>query len=300
MRRSAVLAGRLRPPPADRLSWRLAAGDPARRLGRSSSTALFVDPPAATGLPAADRPVHPRARRRSRRRRCRSSADAPASEVALCPAEARSSVRSPTRPPTRTPTAKRRLAAAVEAAPGRDHRAVPPDPRPSRARLRGAPGRGLGRRGARAARLRGRASGGQRSTTAIRATRRGGRGGDGPADRDPRRVRRAARPRSRLRPQHDGRLGRRRRDRPRRDRRRAGGRDRVPRHARGGAGERQGADDRGRPVRRASTRRCCSTPATGTTSSASRSRRRTSRSCSRASRPTPRRIRGRAGTRSTR
>ena len=41
------------------------------------------------------------------------------------------------------------------------------------------------------------------------------------ADRDPRRVRRAARPRPRLRPQHDGRVGGRRRDRPRRDRRRA-------------------------------------------------------------------------------
>ncbi len=87
--------------------------------------------------------------------------------------------------------------------------------------------------------------------TAVRGrlARRSGR--RRPADRDPRRVRRAAGPRPRLRPQHDGGLGRRRGDRPGRDRRRAAGRDRLPRHAGRGAGQRQADHDRRRPVRRA-------------------------------------------------
>ena len=46
------------------------------------------------------------------------------------------------------------------------------------------------------------------------------------------------------------------------DRRRAARRDRLPRHAGRGAGQRQADHDRGRPVRRASTRRCCTTRAT--------------------------------------
>src|SRR5439155_21059767 len=59
----AVLARDVRPPPADRLSWRLDPRGPARGLGRRRRLALR-HPPAATGLPTADRPVHPRARRR--------------------------------------------------------------------------------------------------------------------------------------------------------------------------------------------------------------------------------------------
>ena len=70
------------------------------------------------------------------------------------------------------------------------------------------------------------------------------------ADRHPRRVRRAAGARSRLRPQHDGRVRGRGGDRPRIDRGRATRRDRVPRLPGGGAGERQGLHDRGRPARR--------------------------------------------------
>ena len=88
-----------------------------------------------------------------------------------------------------------------------------------------------------------------RLATAIRAVRRGGRGGDVAADRHPRRVRRAAGSRPRLRAQHDGRVRGRGGDRPRVDRRRAARRDRLPRLPGGRAGERQGLHDRGRPAR---------------------------------------------------
>ena len=70
------------------------------------------------------------------------------------------------------------------------------------------------------------------------------------ADRDPRRVRRPARSRPRLRPQHDGRLGGRCGDRAGGARRRAAGRDRVPRDAGRGTRQRQADHDRRRPVRR--------------------------------------------------
>ena len=66
------------------------------------------------------------------------------------------------------------------------------------------------------------------------------------AHRPPRRIRRAARPGAWLRSQHDGRPGRRLGARARRHARPVGRRDRVPGHARGGAGERQGDHDRGR------------------------------------------------------
>ena len=85
--------------------------------------------------------------------------------------------------------------------------------------------------------------------TAVRAgSARRPRGGRA-TDRHPRRVRRAARARSRLRPQHDGGVRGRRGDRARGGRRRARRRDRLPRHAGGGAGERQAGHDRRRPVR---------------------------------------------------
>ena len=84
--------------------------------------------------------------------------------------------------------------------------------------------------------------------TAVRAVKRGGRR-RWSSDRDPRRVRRAAGPRPRLRPQHDGRVGRRCRDRPRLDRRRAARRDRLPRLSGRGTRQRQEGDDRRRPVR---------------------------------------------------
>ena len=84
------------------------------------------------------------------------------------------------------------------------------------------------------------------------ASRRARRGR--PADRHPGRVRRAARPRPRLRAQHDGRVRRRGRDRPGVAGRRAAGRDRVPRHARRGTGQRQADHDRRRAVRRARCR----------------------------------------------
>ena len=86
--------------------------------------------------------------------------------------------------------------------------------------------------------------------TAIRAVRPRRARRRRPADRDPRRVRRAPRARARLWPQHDGGLGGRRRDRARRDGRRAARRDRLPRHAGRRAGERQGDHDRRRALRR--------------------------------------------------
>ncbi len=104
-------------------------------------------------------------------------------------------------------------------------------------------------RGGRAGRVRGRAP--------RRAPRHGGAGpsdgreGSGrPADRGPRRVRRAAGSRARLRPQHDGGVGRRRGDRPGSPARRVRRRDRLPRHAGGGAGERQAVHARRRPAGR--------------------------------------------------
>ena len=94
----------------------------------------------------------------------------------------------------------------------------------------------------------GRASGGQpRDGDPRHATRRSP--GRRPAHRDPRRVRRAARPGPWLRPQHDGRVRSRGRHRARRDRRRPAGRDRLPRHAGRGAGEWQADHDRRRAVR---------------------------------------------------
>ena len=145
------------------------------------------------------------------------------------------------------------------------------------------------------------------SRSSIQPAPRDSGPGDGAAvgaatapDRHPRRVRRAARARPRLRPQHDGRLGGRGRDRAGGDRRRAARRDRVPRHAGRGAGQRQADHDRRRPVRGPRRRRCFTTRATGATSRAIRSRRRTRRSSSTASRPMRRRIHGRARTRSTR
>ena len=106
----------------------------------------------------------------------------------------------------------------------------------------------MGRRGPRAPRVRRRASGGQPgdrnpSHAARRPWRRRA------ADRHPRRVRRAAGSRTWLRPQHDGRLRGRCRDRARRARRRTAGRDRVPWHAGRGTGERQADHDRRRAVR---------------------------------------------------
>ena len=140
-----------------------------------------------------------------------------------------------------------------------------------------------------------------RLATAIRATppRRPRR--RRPADRDPRRVRRAARSRPRLRPQHDGRLRGRCGDRAGGDRRRAARRDRVPRHAGRGAGQRQADHDRRRPVRRASTPRCSTTRATGQPRREPPARvRGRRRRLHTACRRTPRPIRGGARTRSTR
>ena len=126
-------------------------------------------------------------------------------------------------------------------------------------------------------------------------------GGAGTADRDPRRVRRPARPRPRLRPQHDGGVaGSAPRSPWRRSptscRARSSSSARRPRS--GGAASRSMIDDglfEGidaallfHPVRPEPRR------------SRSRSRPRTSRSCSTASRRTPRPIRGGAGTPSTR
>ena len=71
-----------------------------------------------------------------------------------------------------------------------------------------------------------------------------------PADRDPGRIRRPARSRTRLRPQHDGRLGGRCRHRAGGARRRAARRDRVPRDAGRGTWQRQADHDGRRPVRR--------------------------------------------------
>ena len=151
--------------------------------------------------------------------------------------------------------------------PRRDPRPVAPDPRRPGARLRGAPRRRRGSpRSSRATATRS-STRPAASPTAIRAVaaRRARR--RRPADRDPRRVRRAARARPRLRPQHDG-------------RRRAS----VPRSPSpsiadelpgeivflGTPAEERGSGkadhDRRRPVRRASTRRCCTTRATATTS----------------------------------
>ena len=203
-------------------------------------------------------------------------------------------------PPSRT--ARRREGPSRGSRPGgprRDPRPVASDPRRPGAGLRGAPRLRLGGRSAGTARLRGPASGRQPPDGHPRgATRRSG--WRRPAHRDPRRVRRAAGPRPRLWPQHDGGVRRGRRDRARVRRRRAARRDRLSRHAGRGAGERQGADDRGRPVRRASTPRSCTTPATAATSRAGRSRPRTSTSCITVSRPTPRPTRGWVATPSTR
>ncbi len=129
--------------------------------------------------------------------------------------------------------------------PRRDPRAVAPDPRRPGDRVRGASRRRGGRGGARPARVRGRVPrrhpGHRHPRRAPRRARR-----RWSPDRDPRRVRRAPRARARLRPQHDGGVGRRRGDRPGVDGRRAARRDRLPRDPGRGAGERQADHDRRR------------------------------------------------------
>ena len=253
---------------------------------------------------AADRAVHDRAGGRRRGDAVRGTLTTPVrarARLRAQPIAARRSRDDPQRHPP-GPAVRRRQGRARRGGrsrPGRDPRPVAPHPRQPRAGLRGGPGGGLDRRDPGAPRLRGRASG-----------RPPGDGDPGrptwwpwrrrPADRHPRRVRRAARARPRLRAQHDGRVGRRRRDRPRRDRRRAARRDRLPRDPGRGARQRQAVHDRRRPVRR--DRRGAAVPPVRPEPrrDATRWRPRTSTSSSPASRRTPRRIRGWAGTRSTR
>ena len=121
--------------------------------------------------------------------------------------------RRPSRRAVRRPQGPRRRRGRGR--PRRDHRPVAPHPREPRAGVRGAPGLGMGRGGHRASRVRRRAArrlprhGRPRPPDRRPRCRR-------PADRDPRRVRRAARPRPRLRPQHDGGVRGRRGDRARR------------------------------------------------------------------------------------
>ena len=140
-----------------------------------------------------------------------------------------------------------------------------------------------------------------RLETAVRgAPRRGPRDGRA-ADRRPRRVRRAARPRARLRAQHDGGIGRGRGDRARRRPVDAfAGEIVFLGHPGGGAGERQAVHDRGRAVRGARRRPAVPPLRPQPRRTATRSRRRTCRSCSTGSSRTRRPSRGRAATRSTR
>ncbi len=111
----------------------------------------------------------------------------------------------------------------------------------------------MGGRDPRATRLRGRAPGGQpRDGGPGHEARWAGRGDA--EDRHPRGVRRAPRPRSRVRPQLDGGVRGGRRGRAGGHRRRAPRRDRLPRDAGRGTGQRQADHDRRRAVRGP---RCC-------------------------------------------
>ena len=154
-----------------------------------------------------------------------------------------------TRPAEPFVDAKSRLAAAVDAARPEildlSHR-IHADPEPAFEEHHAA---GMGRGGPGPPRVRRRAAGREPGDRGPGHTTRRTRHGRA-TDRDPRRVRRAAGSGARLRPQHDGRVGGRGRDRARLDRGRAAGRDRLPRDARRGARERQGDHDRGRAVRR--------------------------------------------------
>ena len=181
-----------------------------------------------------------------------------------------------------------------------DPRPLAPHPCPPGGRVRGAPGRDLGRRGAGTPRLRrGASRGPPRDRGSRPARRRTGR--RRAAHRDPRRIRRAARPRPRLRPQHDGRQRRRRGHRARR-RSRPGSHGEVSSSARPaeerGSGKQFMIDDGlfdgldaallYHPCDRSHVETQRRSPA------------RTSRSPSRASSPTPRPIPGRVATPSTR
>ena len=164
--------------------------------------------------------------------------------------------------------------------PRRDHRPVASDPRRTRSRPSRSARRPAGSPRACARTDSTSSTQPGRLETAIRATRRGGRGGDAPrigilAEYD-------ALPGLGHGCGHNtmAASGRRCGDRPGGRRRRAARRDRLPRHAGRGAGQRQAVDDRRRAVRRASMPRSSSTPAIATTSSRIRSRRRTSRSSS--------------------
>ena len=185
--------------------------------------------------------------------------------------------------------------------PGRDPRPVAPDPRQPRSRVRGAPGRGLGRRGPRAPRLRGRARRPARLATAIRAIaprrpgrrRRRGSGSSPSTTRCPDSATAAATTRWR-RPGVGAAIAL------------AAIADELPGEIvfLGTPAEERGSGkadhDRGRPLR--GDRRGAPLPPLRPQPRrvASRSRRRTSTSSSAGSRPTRRPTRGRAATRSTR
>ena len=177
-----------------RIAYRATGSGPR---GAAAGSACFVavrrDSAAGRRVPARDRPVP---RRDLRRRR-----DHPLGRALGAPMTATAG-RRPSRRAVRRPQGAGR--GGDRGRPDEILELSHRDPRQPRARVRGAPGVGLGRRGDRAPRVRGRASGRQPRDRRARPPRR-----PRPvaADRDPRRVRRAPRPWPRLRAQHDGRVG---------------------------------------------------------------------------------------------
>ena len=207
----ALLARRRSPAIAGSPIAATGSGPRGAAAGSAIVVALFVGLRLQDALQLPDRPVR---RHDGHRRRSQALDRRLTASIAVCHEESSVTVFDPaTRPAEPAADAKRAAGEAVAAARAEIIALEPRDPRAPRAGLRGAPGGGLGRRGDRAARLRGRAPGGQPRDRGPRSPARRPRRRRA-ADRDPRRVRRAARPRSRLRSQHDGRVGGRRGDRP--------------------------------------------------------------------------------------
>src|SRR5262249_27700264 len=180
----AALAGGLRAPPPDRLPGRLDAGDPPRRLDRDRRRDPR-HPPRSGRAPAADRPVHRRPRRAGRGDpvdRTLSAAimepQPPTAGPGTDPAQPRDAL-APAEPAAPHADAKRRLAAAVVGAADEivdlSHRIhAAPEVAFEERQAAGWIADVLRRHGYAVEHPAGSLE------TAIRATRRGGRSGDGP------------------------------------------------------------------------------------------------------------------------